>query len=289
MNTKMIVTLLGVLSVGVSAGSCSAGWKLKGDLTGLKCANAMASAAACTNCCEKDKTKCGGNSVTCASGKYLDATKTGMAGGADDAARLIACCTDQATCAVATCAAGMKAKVSAKATKCPSTAASCVQATCCETDTTKCGMAGIDCASGKYQDATKADMAGVNDAAGKIACCTAKSTCAGATCAAGMKAKAANATTMCASNAASCLAGTCCESDTTKCGGQTAKITCKSTDTAKTADTVGTTEAQCCMTKPVVPAMATCAAFKADPVTAGAQETAMSLLFAVAGVVALWK
>jgi len=291
MNAKMIVTLLGVLSVGVSAGSCSAGWKLKGALTGLKCTSAMASAAACTaKCCEKDTTKCGGKTVACAAGKYEDPTKAGMAGGADAAAEKIACCTDKATCAAATCAAGTKAMTSASATKCSSNAASCDQATCCENDTTKCGAIAVVCASGKYKDAMKAGMAGGADAAAqKIACCTAKSTCAAATCAAGMKANTTAASKMCASHAASCSAGACCESDTTKCGGQTPKIACDSTHIAKAADTVGTTKAQCCMTTPEIPAMATCAAFKAPPATAGAQETAMSLLFAVAGVVALWK
>jgi hypothetical protein len=288
----MIVALLSVLSVGVfsATGSCMAGWKLKAVLTNLKCTSATASAAVCTNCCEKDTTKCGGNTVVCASGKYLDSTKAGMAGGANDAARKTACCTADATCAMATCGPGMKAKTSAAAMKCGSTAASCLPATCCEKDTAKCGGNTVVCASGKYLDSTKADMAGgANDAARKTACCTAAATCAMATCGPGMKANTSAAATKCTSNAASCLQSTCCEFDTTKCGGRTVKFTCAATDVAKAADTAGTTKALCCMTKPVAPIMATCDSFKKTPVTAGAQKTAMSLLFAVAGVVALWK
>jgi hypothetical protein len=40
------------------------------------------------------------------------------------------------------------------------------------------------------------------------------------------------------------------------------------------------------MTKP---AMATCEAFKTSPVASAAQRMAVSVLFAVIGVVALWK
>jgi len=39
-----------------------------------------------------------------------------------------------ATCTNAVCAAGMKKKTSAAATKCTSNAASCSQSTCCEDD-----------------------------------------------------------------------------------------------------------------------------------------------------------
>jgi hypothetical protein len=284
----MIVALLSVLSVGVfsATGSCMAGWKLKADLTNLKCTSATASAAVCTNCCEKDTTKCGGNTVVCGSGKYQDPTKAGMAG-VNDAAGKTACCAVKAKCAAATCAAGKKPKASANAMECASNAASCSQSTCCEKDTTKCGGNTITCGSGKYQDPTKAGTAGVNDAAGIAACCAVKAKCAAATCAAGKKPKASANATECASNAALCSQSTCCEKDTTKCGGNT--ITCESTQSMKAADTAGTTKAQCCMTKPVAPIMATCDSFKKTPVTAGAQKTAMSLLFAVAGVVALWK
>jgi hypothetical protein len=43
------------------------------------------------------------------------------------------------------------------------------------------------------------------------------------------------------------------------------------------------------MTKPAAATMATCEAFKTTPVASTAQQMAMSVLFAVVGVVALWK
>ena len=137
---KKIVALLIVMLVGVFSATdpCATGWKLKATLTNLKCTSATKSATACKTCCD-DKAKCAGNTVTCASGKYLDSSKAGAAAGADDAARKTACCTDMATCANrfsfdAMCGTGMKKKASAAATKCTSNAASCSKSTCCEDD-----------------------------------------------------------------------------------------------------------------------------------------------------------
>jgi len=300
MNTKMIVALLSMLSVPVfsAPGSCKPGMKFIPLLSKLKCTSATASAAACVKCCEKDATTCGGMTVpvVCGAGKYLDPAKAGVTSGAyNPKAQIAACCTDVATCAAATCLGATKAKTSAADTKCTSNAASCSPIVCCEIDTTKCGGNTVACASTKYQDPTKAGIAGVDDAAGKLACCTDKATCADAMCTtgmnAGMKVNTSAASTKCARNAASCLAGTCCELDATKCGGRKPKLVCASPKVAKADGTAGTTNAQCCMTPAVqvqVP-LATCESFKTGSVTAGAQKTAMNLLFAMAGVVALWK
>jgi len=309
----MIVALLSMLSVPVfsAPGSCKPGMKFIPLLTNLKCTSATASAAACEKCCEKDATTCGGKTVpvVCGAGKYLDPAKAGVTSGAYNAkAQIAACCTDVATCAAATCAAGMKAKTSAADTKCTSNAASCSQSVCCEKDTTKCGGNTVACASTEYQDPIKAGIAGNNiiaqctsDACWKGVCCTDKATCAAAVggltglCTtgmnAGMKVNTSAASTKCATNSASCAASTCCELDATKCGGRKPKFVCASPKVAKADGTAGTTNAQCCMTPAVqvqVP-LATCESFKTGSVTAGAQKTAMNLLFAMAGVVALWK
>jgi len=244
MNAKKIVALLVVMPVGVfsTTDPCATGWKLKATLTNLKCTSATKSATACKTCCD-DKTKCGSNTVACAAGKYQDPAKAGMAG-VNDAAGKTACCSNMATCADVTCAAGMKPKTSAATTKCTSNKASCAQSTCCEKDTAKCGGNTITCAAGKYQDPAKAGVAGANDAAGKTACCTDMATCAEATCAAGMKKKTSAATTKCTSNKASCSQSTCCEDD----------------------------------------GMATCAAFAPPKATSGAQKMVMNLFLAAVGV-----
>merc|ERR1719199_1336278 len=107
-------------------------------------------------------------------------------------------------------------------------------------------------------------------------------------CGKGMKVKTSNSTTKCSGSAATCSQNTCCEYDATKCGGRATKFTCDGTDILKDHNTAGTTKAQCCMTKPAAATMATCEAFKTSPVASAAQRTAVSVLFAVIGVVALW-
>jgi len=90
--------------------SCSAGYKLKGDLTGLYCASSATDAASCnTNCCVLDDTKCLNyqTSISCATGKYWDAATS--AGTATTAAnKNTNCCTAQALCSTGTCSAGYK-------------------------------------------------------------------------------------------------------------------------------------------------------------------------------------
>jgi len=288
MSTKKIVALVIVLSVGAcsAAGTCMAGMKFKATLTNLKCASATPSTSTCGNCCEADTTKCRGATVACGNAKYKDATKNGMASGSG-AAAITACCTDMATCAVAVCSAGMKRKASVNATKCPTDAASC-PSSCCEANTAKCRGATVTCGAGKYKDATKNGMDSGTGAAMITNCCTDVATCANAVCGKGMKLKTSESSKKCTGAAASCPSS-CCEYDTTKCGGRATKFTCDGTDIAKDHNTAGTTKAQCCMTKPAAATMATCEAFKTSPVASAAQRMAVSVLFAVIGVVALWK
>lgn len=201
------------------------------------------------------------------------------------AAAITACCTAKATCAVAVCGAGKKQKASASATECNGKdAASCPSITCCENDPLKCLASSVDCGNGKYKDSTKDDVTSGTDMITN--CCTNDKTCADAMCGKGKKVIASNSTVKCDSHAASCKQSTCCEYDATKCGGRANAFVCTGTDIPKDGNTAGTTKEQCCMTKPT---MATCEAFKTTPVASAAQKMAMSVLFAVVGVVALWK
>lgn len=205
------------------------------------------------------------------------------------AAAITACCSAKATCAVAVCGAGKKRKASASATECNRDAASCPISTCCEDDPTKCLATSVTCGDGKYKDSTKNDVISGSGADKITNCCTSKKTCADAMCGKGKKVIASNSTVKCDSHAASCNPSICCEYDATKCGGRANGFVCTGTDILKDGNTAGTTKEQCCMTKPAPATMATCEAFKTTPVASAAQKMAMSVLFAVVGVVALWK
>merc|ERR1719253_1979320 len=192
-------------------------------------------AASCNNdCCELDNTKCGNyySSISCATGKYKDATVIGTETAAGGANKNTDCCIAKATCSAGTCSAGYKKKSTLANLYCTSsatTAASC-NANCCDIDNTKCLNYGstISCASAAtYWDAaasagTAAGAAGVDK---NTACCTARALCSAyATCSAGwIKSQA-----YCSSSAtttAACNSG-CCQLDETKCAKYASSLAC---------------------------------------------------------------
>jgi hypothetical protein len=285
MSGKMVVALLVLLPAGAMGVSCAPGSKMKTAITGVKCTSPTASTAACGACCTPDTTKCGGNSITCGSGKYLDPTKAGNVGttAAD-------CCSDMAKCKDATCSGKWMTKASAVETTCAMDASSCVMATCCKLDATKCGgntgNAAITCGSGKYLDPTKTDNAGTAAAE----CCTNVAMCKDATtCTGSMKKNSAKAETACSMGADTCSTTECCEPDMTLCGAQT--LTCDSGTAVSDVTKTGTTKAECCIAIPTV-TMATCDAFATMAVSSDTQKPqtpVISLIFAAAAVMSLWK
>jgi len=169
-----------------SAGTCSTGYKKKSTLTNLVCTSSATTAASCNNdCCELDDTKCANyiSSLSCATGKYIDATVAGTATAAGGANKNTDCCIAKATCSAGTCAAGYKKKSTLANLYCTSSATTAVSCNndCCDMDNTKClfYQSSISCAAGKYRDATAS--AGTATAAGGLNkntdCCTAKTLC----------------------------------------------------------------------------------------------------------------
>merc|ERR1711966_607788 len=85
-----------------SAGTCSAGYKKKSTLTNLYCTSSATTAASCNNdCCDIDNTKCLNyqSSISCAAGKYWDATASaGTATAAGGLNKNTDCCTAKTLC-----------------------------------------------------------------------------------------------------------------------------------------------------------------------------------------------
>jgi len=268
MQNMMLMSLLCSLPAGAMAGDCAnAVHVFKTGLAGKSCSGALSATNCQAECCEVDKLKCAGVTVTCDTDKY--SMKTAAAGNIGNKATTTAtakadCCVLKKTCKdLTTCkTAGYKKDTTKDATKCPNDAVSCDSATfttCCIKDDTKCGgqAASIACATpDKYipqGDATWAAKS-TTAATAPTDCCMAKATCAAATysCSDGYKKK---TTGNCNSDDASC-ALTCCEADDTKCGGlgatcTTPKVKGSSAAWKKTAATAATFQTACCGTAPV--------------------------------------
>lgn len=147
MQRAIILALLAARAFGTK---CDAGYKHKADLASLHCSTSKADAASCSStCCDVDKKKCGGLSITCPSDKYHESTDAWKNTAATEKTKLTACCTEKATCGSSSymCAVGKKKKFTVftnaqekawYATKCPGGAKSCSEV-CCVDDDTKCG------------------------------------------------------------------------------------------------------------------------------------------------------
>jgi len=157
MKTAIVVSL--AMATPAAAGTdCAAGYKHKKDLTNLFCNDAATKEGGCNgNCCEDDKTTCGGlynaeSTARCGFGSYSDdddAWKRTKTTAYDKKSKVTDvaqfgkdCCKPVATCAntLYTCAGGTKGKSGVAAIHCPAGPASCATSTaCCDVDETTCG------------------------------------------------------------------------------------------------------------------------------------------------------
>jgi len=144
-----------ILCSTTAAYSCPAGYKKKDSdkLATSKCTGDVKSCgAAGSNCCEQDKFKCGGHTVTCSGNTYTDGSLADKVFSGDSGDKNVACCSPKATCAASVCPGGSKKKANSDNIVCAGDTTTC-PASCCEADTNTCGgQTGLACAVGFYDE-----------------------------------------------------------------------------------------------------------------------------------------
>jgi len=185
-----------------SAATCPGGYK-KITTAGTDALDCTSDAASCaptyaetvtlsaSTCCEKDVTKCGGLSVTCATGKYNHGSGTTKTNAwkivtAAEGTKLTDCCTTIAKCATYTCPAGMKDKATKATIDCASDADSCTSSTCCDVNPLTCGgnnIAATTCTATTHKAKCASDTSSCTSASSdttfKTSCKAAEATCYG--------------------------------------------------------------------------------------------------------------
>lgn len=156
MKTAIAITLA-MATPAAAATECAAGHTHKEDLTNKFCNSGATDAADCDGeCCQADKSTCGGVGLTCNFGSYhanTDAWKNTKTTAYDFATKAnkpdaqdkfqAECCKPVSTCASTafTCPGGMARKASGTVSgiHCPAGPESCATKTCCEDDKSTCG------------------------------------------------------------------------------------------------------------------------------------------------------
>jgi len=297
---------------------CGPGYKIKAKLDGLFCTSSTASAATCMACCEKDATKCGGqDSIACGAGKYLDPSKAGTAIGSD---KVAACCKARAASYNFTCAS----RTEGNSSLCRGGTANVdqfgnwrVYDDPLKADNFCCNYKGEFVSTGKCCTevaTTSLLQGGGGQGGGGMLKRAANIPCPG-----GYKRNATVWKTLhaalggvkCSGGPSTCFSGPmysrdgalhwACEKDATTCGGQASAITCdagtylevhevatkyepsKTRNVKYWVNKVGKDKATCCLP------MATCAATTTTSAAQKLQMSAIIVISAMVGVVALWK